>query len=407
MKKAMAMIFYCVISSIYITSSYGEESKPISGDYRGDKESFVAFKDKYAKEDWPTPDTIAYYDPDNKGASVIRYAHWTPPSGKRTGVIVHFNGRTEFIEKNIYTYKDLLERGFEIWAFDWRGQGFSERLIKGKKEKQKHNINTFDTYLTDASYFIDHVAHIKEATGKKVLLAHSMGGQIALRYLLEHPDTFKYAVLSSPLLKLPVKVGGVPIERIASIVNIGKRFTGFGSSCTVTKDGSWSSDFISDSCMLIASAKLKDCTPVKPNDCDLINANETNKYSNDVNKMSEINCLIESSKDAKGEDEPDLRLACPTSDWFNAANRSIKIVKDTATKLKTPLLIVRALPDNAVDNDGQTDFCKLTKNCTIISVGIVNGVQTGHELLVEQEPIRRVFFELFDGFVGLNHRVRP
>jgi len=42
-----------------------------------------------------------------------------------------------------------LERGFEVWTFDWRGQGFSQRQID---EKQKHDIDTFDTYLKDGKY---------------------------------------------------------------------------------------------------------------------------------------------------------------------------------------------------------------------------------------------------------------
>ena len=352
---------------------------------------WLYYKAKHSKEDWPTPDTITYYDPDDKGASVIRYAHWMPPPEKRTGVVVHFNGRTEFIEKNIYTYKDLLERNFEVWAFDWRGQGFSQRQIA---EKQKHDIDNFDTYLKDVSYFIDKIAHIKEAKGKRVLLAHSMGGQIALRYLLEqeHSNTFNYAILSSPLLQLPDKFG------LRRRVNWLKFHTFFDSSCVLTKTPSWVDDYKNDdSCNKITR-------PANIKDDDLLDPNETKKYSNDLNKIAEINCLINSSISDE-PDKPDLRLACPTSKWLHAAFESTDIVMIKASELKTPTLIVRALPDNAVDNDGQTDFCKLTKNCTIISVGIVDGVQTGHELLIEQEPIRKIFFELFDGFVGITRKL--
>jgi alpha-beta hydrolase superfamily lysophospholipase len=124
----------------------------------------------------------------------------------------------------------------------------------------------------------------------------------------------------------------------------------------------------------------------------------TKWYSNDLNKDAEIDCLIESSIN-KETDKPDLRLACPTSNWLDEAFESTDIVMDNAKELQTPTLIVRAVKDNAVDNDGQTEFCKLTKNCTIFDVTIVGGVQTGHELLIEKEPIRKVFLDLFDGFV--------
>jgi hypothetical protein len=61
--------------------------------------------------------------------------------------------------------------------------------------------------------------------------------------------------------------------------------------------------------------------------------------------------------------------------------------------------IIRAKPDNAVDNDGQTEFCELTEKSEIIDITTVNGVQAGHELLIEQQDIRETFFRHFDSFM--------
>ena len=143
----------------------------------------------------------------------------------------------------------------------------------------------------------------------------------------------------------------------------------------------------------------------KANDDALDPDTNTKWYSSDLSKDADVDCLIESSKDANGEAKPDLRLACPTSKWLHAAFEATDIVMANAEKLKTPTLIVRALPDEAVDNDGQTKFCEAAENCkTLIGITKVNGVQTGHELLIEKEPIRKVFFDSFDKFVQIKNQ---
>ena len=48
----------------------------------------------------------------------------------------------------------LLDRGYEVWSLDWRGQGFSKRQISNK---QKHYIDDFDSYVSDASFFINNI----------------------------------------------------------------------------------------------------------------------------------------------------------------------------------------------------------------------------------------------------------
>lgn len=351
-------------------------------EYKGDLISFKKFIAQY-KLDWPVPETIDYFEP-IEGKGLIRYAHWVPKNNDKKNVVVHFNGRTEFIERNIYSYKDLLEKGYEVWSLDWRGQGLSSHDLE---EKQKHNISSFDEYLEDANYFVDKVVELNKYKGKRILLAHSMGGQIALRYLLhEHGSKFDFAVLSSPLLKIPgdsfwLRVGN-EFKRVFA-----------GESCVLSKPPVWVGDFEKGTaCSLIGVVQIAEN--------ELIDANETKKYSNDLNKMAEINCLIESSISANGEGETDLRLACPTSNWLNSAFDSTDITMESASKLSTPTLIIRANPDSAVDPVGQDDFCKLSDNCRLDSVPVIEGVQPGHELLIEKELIRKFFFDGFDNHVS-------
>jgi lysophospholipase len=359
--------------------------------YIGDKASFAAFTKKYGKVDWPLPETIAYFDPAGTKKSVIRYARWIPVTTPAKGVVVHFNGRTEFIERNIYTYKDLLDRGFEVWALDWRGQGLSERQ---NKAKQRHSIDSFDTYVSDAKYFIDNVARIKDANGKKILLAHSMGGQIALRYLLSDAgrSVFDYAVFSSPLLRLNddgwyVRLG-----------NLLKNAIGFGSQCVFRIPGEWKSDFKVNACNLVETRSATESA--------LSDIADARKYSHDWNKIADANCLIESSKNAGDPSHPDLRLACPTSGWLHAAFQSTDIVMKNSSRLTTPALIIRAKPDAAVDIDGQTEFCATAK-IRCVDIEKEGGTPTGHELLIETQAIRARFLTEFDKFVNAERGQSP
>src|SRR4051794_35919267 len=96
--------------------------------YDSSPKAFAAFAAEQ-HQDWPAPVEMGTFQaPDG---APLRYARWTPPGGGRAGTVVFFQGRTEFIEKNIYAYKDLLEDGYDVWTLDWRGQGLSHRPLSG------------------------------------------------------------------------------------------------------------------------------------------------------------------------------------------------------------------------------------------------------------------------------------
>lgn len=362
-----------------------------SSDYQGNTPS--EFKKLFKLVNmgtWQDPDIVSYFDPSGGTSNVIRYAMWSTKTVPAKGVVVHFNGRTEFIEKNMYAYTALLERGYDVWAMDWRGQGLSAR-IDTSIEKQKHHILDFQTYVDDAHYFITNQVNLTSYSGKKILLAHSMGGQIALRYLIQHKDDFQYAALSSPLLKL---MGDNSFLRVGNLA----KYKAAPTSCVITRGPDWKSDFAEqDECSLAKSDKAK-ISDLKPDEDDESKPAPALGYSNDVNKLADINCMIAHS--ATSQPWPDLRLACPTSSWLHAAFQSTDIVMKQGKSIDIPILIVRANADPAVDPEGQDEFCgKIAKNCSLVPLGKVAGIQVGHEILVESPPIFERFFREFDEFI--------
>jgi lysophospholipase len=134
----------------------------------------------------------------------LRYAVWnarrTPP---RTplGTVVLIQGRAEFIEKYaMEVVGELLDRGFAVYAVDLRGQGLSSRMLP---DHDKGHIDDFATYVADLAAFLDKVV-LPEAPHPRLLLSHSTGGNVALRYLVADGSRhFAAAAFSSPMTGLP------------------------------------------------------------------------------------------------------------------------------------------------------------------------------------------------------------
>ena len=107
----------------------------------------------------------------------INYAQFIHNKNDKCLVIV--SGRSETYLKYMELSFDLYQQGYNIFLLDHRGQGLSERLLSNP---HKGYVANFDDYESDLSYFIDHVV-ASACPMKPYLLAHSMGGLIAARYL--------------------------------------------------------------------------------------------------------------------------------------------------------------------------------------------------------------------------------
>lgn len=187
---------------------------------------------------------------------------------------------------------------------------------------------------------------------------------------------------------------GLNQKRYAWYIEAGnwlKRKTFFADSCVMSKPSTWSDNFEDGNPCSHVNKEIKED--------DLDKDHETKNYSHDLNKVAEIDCLIASSFDANGQENPDLRVACPTTRWLYEANKSTKTVMENAKELQTPILIVRAKEDKAVNPDAQDEFCNQTDKCELKSIPENGEPETGHELLVETEEIRKKFLGYFDEFL--------
>ena len=112
----------------------------------------------------------------------VRVVSWVPVTAKAT--ILLFPGRTEYCEKYGRAATDLAARGFAVLTIDWRGQGLADRLLD---DPGIGHVGKFSDYQKDVAAMIAHAKDIG-LPAPFFLLAHSMGGAIGLRALMDGLD---------------------------------------------------------------------------------------------------------------------------------------------------------------------------------------------------------------------------
>lgn len=92
----------------------------------------------------------------------------------------------------------LVPGNISVWAVDLRGHG--------KSDGRRGHILTFDDYINDVSSMMDVATQGMGEERKCFLLGHSMGGLITLDFALRFPARFDGVIASSPSLGIAVKV---------------------------------------------------------------------------------------------------------------------------------------------------------------------------------------------------------
>lgn len=118
---------------------------------------------------------------------------WTPRDP--CGVIVVVHGLAEHGGRFSETAEFFAAQGWVVFAGDLRGHGLSPDAPGGGRV----HVRRFTDYFLDVEAFTD-VARQANESLPLFLLGHSMGGLIAISYLLQNPADLAGAVISSPAL---------------------------------------------------------------------------------------------------------------------------------------------------------------------------------------------------------------
>lgn len=282
----------------------------------------------------------------------LRTARWMNPAAPVRGSVVLFHGRTEFIEKYAEVIGELLSRGYCVFTFDWRGQGLSQRALT---DSLKGHVKDFADFDQDLSLIMDQVV-ARRAPTPLFGLAHSMGGNVFLRYLHDNPGAFARAVLTAPMLA--IKTGAFPpwFARSAAILQAG--YGGGDSYVWGGGAGTWKSAF------------------------------EGNVVTSDRVRFERSEALLEAY--------PQLRLASPTFQWLEAAFRAMALARseEFASQIETPVLLIGAAHDKIVHPGADMRLIRRLKRGSFVLL------QAEHEIMMERDEIRSLFWGFFDAFVS-------
>lgn len=292
----------------------------------------------------------------------IRFGTVAPESRIPDAVVIMAPGLSEFGEKYFELAHDLLKRNLSLWVIDWQGQGHSDRHLK--KHPHKRHTTSFEDDVADLHFFImEYVKHsaVHPDVGRipLVLLGHSMGANVGLRYLYRHPDTFACAAFSAPMLGIrDTRI--IPRPLRLALTGLLSEIAG---NAYVFGGRDW-------------NAQARE----NPGH---------NIFSSDLTRDAIHNswCLHDLS----------LQVGNPTFRWLHEAEKSCAFISQPKIleNIKTPVLLGLAGEDKLVDNRA---IHKAARYLPAAHVVELEGAR--HEILMESDPIRERFLQAFEDLLS-------
>ena len=116
------------------------------------------------------------------------------PAGEPRGLLLLCHGLGEHSGRYVTVLDTLVPDGWAVYGLDHRGHGRS-RGPRAHVRDYAHFLADYDTFRRTIT--------ARHPRLRPFLLGHSMGGQIALAYALDHQDALAGLVLSAPALAAP------------------------------------------------------------------------------------------------------------------------------------------------------------------------------------------------------------
>lgn len=272
---------------------------------------------------------------------------------KRAVVIVH--GYTECAEK----YRELcwyfVSAGYSVFVYDQRGHGKSLREVE---DLSVTHVERFDQYIEDLAQLMEKVVRPRMGDAPVFLYGHSMGGAVAARMLMEHPDWFCRAVLNAPMIKCVT--GGVPAGAADAVVRL---------MCLLGK----------------GKERAIVGKPFDPESETFEASHSTSRARFDYFQQKRIA-------------EPQYQNCSPTNRWLHEAIGVTRALLDpeNAAKIKTPLLLLQAGLDSIVCLPEQDAFVRQVPGAKLLRYDDAkHEIYCGHDEVLLR--CLETIFAFFDG----------
>jgi lysophospholipase len=274
----------------------------------------------------------------------IHYNFYQTKDDNKKGTLICLPGLSEFGEKYIETAKFFNTHGFDFFVIDWAYQG---RSVRYKNRPHKRHSDGYDTDISDLHYFIQKIIKTDD---NLYMLAHSMGGNIGLRYIIQHPESIKSACISTPMLG---------IKNIRYFSPFLKLFLSFfkkieGRYVPGGKD--WHEN-------------ARSCDGEDIFSSDIVRDTIHNKW-----------CLS----------NPPLQVGNPTMKWLYESMLSIDILKSKKVlqQIQTPITLITAEKEALVDNAAIRRADHIMPHAKLVFLS-----NAKHEILMETDDIRDVMLK--------------
>ena len=283
--------------------------------------------------------------------ATLRAAFFSPEGDARGSVVVS-PGRSEPIEKYFEVVQDLLDRGFVVLVHDWRGQGLSHRALP---DRLKGHAAGFKDFLGDYQALL--AAFETRLPKPWIAMGHSMGGCLTMLVLATGESRFAAAVLSAPMLGL--NTGGKPARAARAL------------AWTMTRAGLAGDYVLGD--------KGDPFTQVFPQDA----------LTHDAARYARFQAQVKAN--------PDIALGGITWGWTDFAFSAIAFLRRTqgVEAISIPVTIVAAGDDSRVLVADERSVARRMPKGRYVEIP-----DAFHEILVETDDRRAVFWKAFDETVG-------
>lgn len=291
---------------------------------------------------------------ERESGKTIRYAYAKPQDDAK-GVVFILPGSSEYIEKYYQTMRDLIARGFAVVCHDWQGHGLSYRGA----DRTKRTSNGFENDVLDIAALVKHVTQLPYFENlPRIMLAHSMGGNLGLRLMHDNKTMFNYAALTAPMQGIMA----VPKKLHAPAAAILKLAILFGQKSRHVQ-GAWTIDGFKQNLPALTS-------------CPQNAANQIALLTNN----------------------PTLPMGGLTVSWLYAALKSMILTNKPhyLNQIATPTLLAMAADEKIVSNAAIEHTAKHLPNL----LGLIKIAGAQHEILMETPAIRAQFWHAFDNKIA-------
>ena len=270
------------------------------------------------------------------------------------GAVVIVHGYTECAEK----YRELcwyfVSEGYSVFVYDQRGHGRSLREVE---DLSVTHVEYFDQYVEDLELLMEHVVRPRMSGAPLFLYGHSMGGAVAARMLMKHPDWFARAVLNAPMIRCVT--GDFPSFAAEAFVRLQCRMGKGKERAVVGK-------------------------PFDPERETFKGSHSTSRARFDYFQQKRIAT-------------PHYQNCSPTNSWLREAIGVTRTLlnAENAAKIKTPLLLVQAGLDSIVRLPEQEKFVSLVAGARLLRLD-----DAKHEIYCGHDDVLLRYYESVFAFLN-------